>query len=905
MKLSKFILGFLMSLLIVSSGFSQEDKDIFTLSVEADFPNDKGLNGSFVGTHNDVLIVAGGANFPEKNVWEGGKKHFYNSIYVLERQEGKSVWHKSELTLPKAVANGASIITSEGIICIGGNNSTETFSDVFLLKWNKKERKIVIETLSPMPIPLAKMGASLVEDTIYLVGGQESNTGKTTKNFLSFNVIATIERTAYTWKTLDDFPGAHRMQAVVVGQSNGHQDCLYVMSGMSYDPTAEKTHIMLSDVYQYDPHKKDWTQKGKIPNNNTPGEKNGYIGAAPAIKTGDSHILIFGGAGGVNQHLNERLLIGKKLKVLHAKSQFSKEEITQIEDLEEKGSELIQTTSFTKTIYAYHTITDTWTPTSSFKGPAQVVTKAVNWNGKFVIPGGEISPGVRTSGVTSFTQNPFEASFGWVNYVTLISYLSIMILMGWYFSRKNKTTDDYFLGGGRIPWWAAGLSIYATMLSAITYLSQPALAFSFDWQAYLGYFTIILVIPIVVSFYLPFFRKLKITTAYEYLEKRFNITVRMFGSTSFVLFQLVRMGIVVYLPALALSTVVGIDIYLAIIVMGILAIVYTYLGGMEAVIWTDVIQVIVLIGGLIVGLVFIAIEIGDVGYIFKTAYADSKLTLVDFRFSFTEVVTWSLFLGSFALTLVPYTTDQAVVQRYMTTSTLEESKKSIWLNGLIAIPSGLLIFTMGTFLYVYFKEHPEFLTVGMQNDSVFPLFITNHLPPGVSGLVIAGIFSASMSSLDSSMHSISTVVTVDFYKRFNKTYTDAKGLFVAKWTTVIVGVFGTMIACLMAAYPVKSLFFLFQEVIGLFGSAIAGIFILGIFIKAANWKGAIIGSILSVIVLVFIKYYTPLNFYIYPLIAIPTCVIGGYIASLIFKVDQKNIDDLVYSKKKIIQNDIH
>jgi len=324
--------------------------------------------------------------------------------------------------------------------------------------------------------------------------------------------------------------------------------------------------------------------------------------------------------------------------------------------------------------------------------------------------------------------------------------------------------------------------------------------------------------------------------------------------------------------------------------------VYTYLGGMEAVIWTDVIQVIVLIGGLIVGLIFIALEIGDVGYIFETAYADSKLTLVDFRFSFTEVVTWSLFIGSFALTLVPYTTDQAVVQRYMTTSSMEESKKSIWLNGLIAIPSGLLIFTMGTFLYVYFKEHPEFLTIGMQNDSVFPLFITNHLPPGVSGLVIAGIFSASMSSLDSSMHSISTVVTVDFYKRFSRTYTDIKGLFVAKWTTVIVGVFGTMIACLMAAFPVKSLFFLFQEVIGLFGSAIAGIFILGIFIKTANWKGAIIGSILSVIVLVFIKYYTPINFYIYPLIAIPTCVIGGYITSLIFKVDQNNIDNLVYSK---------
>lgn len=885
------------------SGYSQEDNEIFTLSSEIDFPNAKGLNGSFIGTHNDVLIIAGGANFPEKNVWEGGKKHFYKSIYVLEKTAGKSVWHQSNIKLPKAVANGVSIITSQGIVCIGGNNSSETFSDVLLLKWNKKTLEIELETLTSMPIPLTSMGGSKIGDIIYLVGGQESSTGKTSQHFLSLNTQTSAKRPAYTWKQLDDFPGTHRMQAVVVAQSNGHQDCLYVFSGLSFDPSAEKTHTMLSDVYEFDPHKKTWIQKSIIPNNNTPGEAHGYIGAAPVIKYGDAHILIFGGAGGKNQHLNERLILGKKLNKLNNKTQFSKEEITQKEALEDKATELIKTTSFSKTVLAYHTITDTWTPTSSFKSDAQVVTKAVEWEGKIIIPGGEIRPGVRTNSVTSFTQKPYEASFGLVNYITLISYLSIMILMGWYFSRKNKTTDDYFLGGGRIPWWAAGLSIYATMLSAITYLSQPALAFSFDWQAYLGYFTILLVIPIVVSFYLPFFRKLKITTAYEYLEKRFNITVRMFGSTSFVLFQLVRMGIVVYLPALALSTVVGIDIYLAIIVMGILAIVYTYLGGMEAVIWTDVIQVIVLIGGLIVGLIFIAIEIGDVGYIFETAYADSKLTLVDFRFSFTEVVTWSLFMGSFALTLVPYTTDQAVVQRYMTTSSMKEAKKSIWLNGLIAIPSGLLIFSMGTFLYVYFKEHPEFLTVGMQNDSVFPLFITNHLPPGVSGLVIAGIFSASMSSLDSSMHSISTVVTVDFYKRFNKTYTDIKGLKVAKWTTVIVGIFGTMIACLMAAFPVKSLFFLFQEVIGLFGSAIAGIFILGIFIKAANWKGAIIGSILSVVVLIFVKYFTPLNFYIYPLIAIPTCVIGGYIASLIFKVDQKGIENLVYSKNKTITDD--
>lgn len=898
MRLTKTI-AFLSILLVAIASISAQDKnEIFDWSYDQEIPNELGINGSFIGVHNDVLIIAGGANFPEAPVWEGGKKVWHSSIYALEKDGSKSEWHQdNSIKLTKALAYGVSITTPQGVLCIGGDSETAVYNNVFLLKWNKKSRKVEIETLPSMPISLVNMGASAIGDIIYVVGGKETKSSAATSNFLSFNLTATLTRKAYTWKQLDDFPGKSRVQPVVVGQSNGHQDCLYVFSGVLFDPNAAVTHTMLDDVYEFDPHKNKWTQKKSIPTNGTPGIKGGYIAAAPALKMGDSHIVIFGGAGGEQQHLSKRIPLWNEVKELQGNNSKDEETISKIDSLNSIDRAFLKTTRFSSTVWAYHTITDTWSKRGTLPSETQVVTQALNWNGSIVIPGGEIHPGVRTPKITIATQKPYEATFGWINYVTLITYLLLMVWMGWYFSRKNKTTDDYFLAGGRIPWWAAGLSIYATMLSAITYLSQPALAYSFDWQAYLGYFAILMVVPIVISFYLPFYRKLNITTAYEYLEKRFNVTVRMFGSTSFVLFQLVRMGIVVYLPALALSTVVGIDIYLAIIVMGILAILYTYMGGMEAVIWTDVVQVIVLMAGLVIGLVFIAIEIGDVGYIFETALNDGKLQMVDLRFSFTEVVTWSLFLGSFALTIVPYTTDQAVVQRYMTTASEKEARKSIWLNGIIAIPAGILIFAMGTFLYVYFKEHPEFLSVGMQNDSVFPLFITNHLPPGMAGLVIAGIFSASMSSLDSSMHSVSTVVTVDFYKRFSKSYSDHNGLKVAKWTTVVVGIFGTLIACLMAAFPVKSLFFLFQEVIGLFGSAIAGIFMLGIFVKKSNWKGTLVGAVLSIVVLAFVKYTTPINFYIYPLIAIPTCVIAGYIFSLILKTEEKEIENLVYTKK--------
>jgi SSS family transporter len=591
--------------------------------------------------------------------------------------------------------------------------------------------------------------------------------------------------------------------------------------------------------------------------------------------------LIFGGAGGPDQYLMNRQQLEAEIVKLQNNSSSDPIIEAEIRNLSNQATALFRNTSFSPIIWAYHTITDTWVQAGLMTQPTQVVTSAVIFKNQIVIPGGELAPGVRTTRVTTGTFLPYTADFGVINYITLGAYLSLIVAMGWYFSKRNNNSDDYFLAGKRVPWWAAGLSIYATMLSAITYLSQPALAYSFDWQAYFGYLTILMMAPVVIVFYLPFYRRLNITTAYEYLEQRFNLATRMFGSVSFVLFQLARMGIVVYLPALALSTVIGMDIYLAIVLMGILAIIYTVLGGIEAVIWTDVLQVVVLLIGLVVGLCYIFVDIGDFDYLLSTAINDNKLQLIDWRWSTTEVVTWSLFLGSFALNIAPYTTDQAVVQRYLTTPTEKEAAKSIWLSGILSIPAGFLIFSMGTFLYVYFKQHPELLSIGMENDQVFPIFIANQLPAGMAGLVIAGIFSASMSSLDSSMHSVSTVVTVDFYKRFTKNFSEASSLSMGRWVTLVVGFLGTLVACIMALYPVASLFFLFQEILGLFGSAVAAVFILGVFTKRTNGPGALTGALISLMAVVWVKYATSLNFYIYPLVGIPVGVLSGYLVSMV------------------------
>ena len=238
---------------------------------------------------------------------------------------------------------------------------------------------------------------------------------------------------------------------------------------------------------------------------------------------------------------------------------------------------------------------------------------------------------------------------------------------------------------------------------------------------------------------------LNVTTAYEYLERRFNVVVRLFGSLSFIVFQFGRMAIVIYLPALALNAVTGLDVTLCILVMGVLSTVYTVMGGMEAVIWTDVIQVFVLWGGMLLAVVLIVLDVGGVGAVFEGARADSKLTMFNWSWETTQMATWLIILGNFAPQFGPYTTDQAVVQRYMTTKDEQAAARSIWLNGFLVLPFSLLFFVLGTCLYVFFKLHPDLLSVGMQNDTVFPLFMAEQLPPGLSGLVIAGVFAGDRS----------------------------------------------------------------------------------------------------------------------------------------------------------------
>ncbi|WKN44201.1 sodium:solute symporter [Tunicatimonas pelagia] len=483
-------------------------------------------------------------------------------------------------------------------------------------------------------------------------------------------------------------------------------------------------------------------------------------------------------------------------------------------------------------------------------------------------------------------------SFGWINYTVVGAYLALLVALGFYFSRRRSTTDDYFRAGQRVPWWAAGLSIFGTQLSASTFMAIPAKTFATDWAYFMLNMTIIMVSPLIVFVFLPFFRRLNVTTAYEYLEKRFNLATRLLGSLMFIGLQLGRVGIVIYLPAIALSLVTGVDVRWCIILMGTLSILYTVLGGIEAVIWTDVLQVVVLLGGALFCLVYFGFSIeGGYDRIWEAAQNDDKFNLFDFRFDFTQPTFWVVVLGGVGANIVSYGSDQAVVQRYLTTRNERNAARGIWTDAALTLPATLIFFGIGTALYVfYLQQVPD--VVQATPDAIFPYFIVSELPPGIAGLLIAGVFAAAMSSLDSSMNSVATVVTTDFYRRLNSTATERRYLRVAQGSTAAIGIIGTMMALLLTQWDIQSLWDQLNTFIGLFAGGLAGVFLLGMFTRRANGPGAVAGILTSALVQWSVAAFTDMHLLLYATSGLVSAFMVGYATSLLTSKPSKDLNRL-------------
>lgn len=805
----------------------------------------QGVSGAFSGVLNNQMIVAGGCNFPNTPAAEGGTKVFYDHIYAFTGQSWEIVGQ-----LPQPMAYGASVTTPEGILIIGGFDGSKAYASVGLLQWNANTKSTTYQSLPDFPTAFYDGAAALGNDGyVYVAGGLDSNGNPNTACYRLH------PHSGQTWERLPDLPVAGRLQPTAVVQ-NGAEGPLFLLLG-GYDKAARQTArtSLILDL-------KRWAWRETSPMV-AEGKPFALVGAT-AVNSGSQFVVCF---GGVDQTIFE-----------HAIRQEAGD------DYLHHPAEWYQ---FRRSLVLYNTITDTWVEEADSPLLARAGASVIPYNGEWVVVNGETQPGVRGTEVTAVKMS-VRTDFGWLNWTVLIAYLLGMVALGYYFMKREGDADDFFKGGGRIPWWAAGISIYATMLSAITYMAYPAKAYATDWTYYPMLMTILVVSFPVIRYYLPFFRRLNVTSAYEYLERRFSGTIRLMASALFIVFMVARMALVLYLPSLALTAVTGIDIYICIVLMALITIVYCTMGGVEAVVWGDVVQGIILVGGAILAAVYLMMGTeGGIGGFFEVAIANEKFRLFDWSFSYKSATFWVILLGGMANNLISYTSDQTVIQRYLTTKDEQSARRSILMNGMMSVFVSIAFFAIGAGLYTFFKTHPAELDFTMaKNDIIFPFFMMSQLPAGVAGLLIAAIFAATMSTISSNINSVATAFSVDFYKRFRPTTTDKQLLSTARYASFLSGILGMLIALLMATWNILSLLDFFQEILGLLSSGLGGLFLMGIFFPRIGAKAAFFGFLGGVLSVFLTKQFTETSFLLYGAIGMFVSVALAWTLSFLFQEER-------------------
>lgn len=823
-----------------------------------------GVAGAFVGVNNEVLIVAGGANFPDKLPWEGGKKAFLRNVFVFKKS-GDSLQSIPVVTqLPQAVAYGSSVSTPEGLICAGGENERGALKSVFRLSWNSAKGALDLQSLPDLPQPLSNALLATSNGRLYLAGGESD--GQTVSDFLTLD----LNNLVAGWKKLPSLPVAvsHAVGGI---QSNGDGDSFFIFGGRSRNADGPSTFY--TEGFSYDIKKHNWEPRQPLPG--------AGLSAGTGLAVGSTYILVVSGDDGSTfrqvEEVSRQLAASPNSDAL----------------LAQRSRLLNGHPGFGRGVLFYNTITDRWTNLADFPGAGQVTTTAVRWGHEIYLPSGEVKAGVRTPEIWQGTLLQ-KTYFAWLDYGVLIIYFLLMIFIGWWTSRHQHSTDDFFRGGEKIPGWATGLSIFGAKLSAITFIGIPAKTYAKDWTYFFLLMTIVMVMPFVIKYFIPFYRRINATSAYEYLEKRFNYTTRFLGAVLYILLQLGRMGIVLLLPSIALSVVTGIDVVTGIVIMSVVSIFYTVLGGIEAVIWTEVVQVIILLGGAILtlGLIPLLLE-GDWQSHYQTLKNYDKLTVFDFSFDWQSSTFWVVLIGGFSLNLIQYGADQTVVQRYLTTKDQKTAEDSLRLGAWLTVPSTIIFFAIGSLLYLYYQQQPGMVNIALDSqDTIYPWFIVNEMPVGIAGLVITAIFAAAMGALNGSVNCVATVFTNDLFRPFSPNLSEKTYLRTARWVTFTVGIFGMVVALLMAQWKAYSLWDQFNVILGLFTGSIGGVFMLGIFTTRANGPGVVAGLILSTVFQFWVSQYTSLNLLMYAFTGLVSSLLFGYLFSLVFSAPKKSLAGL-------------
>ncbi len=440
-----------------------------------------------------------------------------------------------------------------------------------------------------------------------------------------------------------------------------------------------------------------------------------------------------------------------------------------------------------------------------------------------------------------------------IDFIVFLAYTLGIVLFGVSFSFKKRTSSDYTTGGGRLPSWAIGMSIFATFVSSISFLALPGNAYLSNWNGFVFSLSIPLAAIVAVIFFVPLYRKLQSESAYYYLEQRFGLWARVYCSIFYLLTQLARMGTILYLLALPLNALFGWSIPLIIIITGVCVIIYSTLGGIEAVIWTDAIQGVLLIIGALACLVVIFYSMPEGPLqVFQIANNADKFSLGSFDFNFAESTFWLTLVYGLFINLQNFGIDQSYIQRYLAAKTLKDAKNSTLLGSLLYIPASLLFFLIGTALFSYYQAMPDLFPGHLQGaknaDKIFPYFIVTALPMGITGLLIASIFAAGMSTISTGINSSATVILSDHYKRYiQKDLPQKKAMRILYMSSICVGVLGIIIG--LALNGVKSALDAWWALASIFSGGILGLFLLGFISARVKSQSAAIGVICGVLVI--------------------------------------------------------
>lgn len=474
-----------------------------------------------------------------------------------------------------------------------------------------------------------------------------------------------------------------------------------------------------------------------------------------------------------------------------------------------------------------------------------------------------------------------------IDLAVIALYMLAMVGIGFYFSRKNKNSDQFTKASGRIPGWAIGLSIYATFLSSNTFLGVPGKAFGSNWNAFVFSISMPLAAWVASKYFVPFYRSTGEISAYTHLEKRFGPWARTYAVVCFLLTQFARMGSIFFGIALSLQALTGFSMQSIMIVMGICIIIYTVLGGMEAVIWTEVVQGIIKTLGALLILFLVVKELpGGFSTIIDVATADHKTSLGSFSPDFTESTFWVVLFYGFFINLNNFGMDQNYIQRYHTAQTEKQAAKSVWLCVWIYVPASFLFFVIGTALYAFYQTQPGMIDpVKLQvaaerlgvaatsaeakqlaatlspadyGDKVLPFFMVNNIPTGLVGLIVSALLSAAMSTISSNMNASATVFTVDIYQKYFKPdITDKRKLYLLHVSTIVFGVIGLCTG--LAMIGAKSLLDIWWELSGIFAGGMLGLFLLGLISRKTKNAAAITAVIIGIIVILWMTFSGKLN----------------------------------------------